>query len=351
MGNAAGVRHYFIEAFTPYGYVSLLAELLKDVRYTYLLTGGPGTGKSTMIKLVGIQMIDRGYEVDYIRSIKEPDSVAGIFLPRHQIALLDKNEFKWDFEFSGKYIREIDFTSFCRKSKLEDYHDHITRLENQLTEIEQQIINQLQVDYLSNAKDTAHSKASSNILTVLEINKDKDKDKEKNERGADNYPNESSYLDEITAILSKVTTSNLSLFFLHGLQLDSWFNLVPRYIKEYDRICLDGEESSNMMQALLEEVKSFGQRMDIVVHPLNPYTVIGLVFPEKNLAVWKGNPCRMEEQGFKTKHGEALAQILERNKLIRVELKNVINDTLNFRGLDNLRGELISSILSDLHNG
>lgn len=335
MGNAAGVRHYFIEAFTPYGYVSLLPELLKDIRYTYLLTGGPGTGKSTMIKLVGIQLIDRGYEVDYIRSIREPDSVAGIFLPRYHITLLDKNEFQWDLEQSGKYTREIDFTLFCRKNKLEEYSDLIAQLKSRLAEIEKQIVEQLRKDYPSGQSDTIDLTTSSNIISLLEMNKNKD----------------SPYLDEISAVLSKVKTNNLSLFFLHGLQLDSWFNLVPRYIKDFDRICLDGEESSNMMQALLEEVKSLGQRMDIVAHPLKPDSVIGLVFPEKNLAVWKGNPCRIEEQGFKSRHSAALADLLERNKLVRLELKNVINDTVNFQGLDNFRGELISNILSDLHSG
>ena len=92
VGNGAGVRHYFTEAFTPYGYISLLPELLKEKKHTYILTGGPGTGKSTMIKLTGIQLIDRGYDVDYIRSAREPDSVAGLYLPKHKICLLDKNE-------------------------------------------------------------------------------------------------------------------------------------------------------------------------------------------------------------------------------------------------------------------
>ncbi|UWG97157.1 hypothetical protein LPY66_20195 [Dehalobacter sp. DCM] len=338
MGNAAGVRHYFIEAFTPYGYVSLLSELLKDIRYTYLLTGGPGTGKSTMMKLIGIQLIDRGYEVDYIRSIREPDSVAGIFLPSYRIALLDKNEFKWGFEFSGGYVREIDFTSFCRKSKLEEYRDQITVLEHQLADIEQQIIHQLREDYLGKQDNAIERESMAPILTGSEMNQ------------SNKNLEDSGCFDEIAIILSKVKSSNLSLFFLHGLQLDSWFNLVPRYIKDFDRICLDSEESSDVMSILLEEVKSLGQRMDIIVHPLKPYTVIGLVFPEKNLAVWKGNPCRIEEQGFQLKHSPTLVEIMENSKIARFKLKNVINDTLNFRGLDNFRGELISSILSDLQN-
>jgi hypothetical protein len=43
-----------------------------------------------MLKLIGIQLLDRGYDVDYIRSLKEPDSVAGLCLPKKRLCLLDE---------------------------------------------------------------------------------------------------------------------------------------------------------------------------------------------------------------------------------------------------------------------
>lgn len=152
MGNTSGIRHYYIEAFTPYGYISLLPELLKEIKYTYLLTGGPGTGKSTMMKLIGIQMIDRGNDVDYIRSIREADSVAGLYLPKHKICLLDKDEFNWQINFCGPYHREIDFSSFCRQSRLEEHGPKISQLGASLADIEQDIIAQLRKDYMPKKK-------------------------------------------------------------------------------------------------------------------------------------------------------------------------------------------------------
>jgi selenocysteine-specific translation elongation factor len=76
------------------------------------------------------------------------------------------------------------------------------------------------------------------------------------------------------------------------------------------------------------------------------YVLEGL--SEKNLAVWKGNPAVIEEQGFKKKHSQEMNAILENYKIARIELKSRINDTVDFQGIDELRSELMSSILTDL---
>jgi hypothetical protein len=129
--------------------------------------------------------------------------------------------------------------------------------------------------------------------------------------------------------------------------LDKWLNLAPRYVKDCDRICLDGGDSSDLLRDILQEVRFLGQVMEIIVHPLKPFSVIGICFPEKKLAVWQGNPSRLEEQGFK-KNSLELNKIIEEYRVVRIELRSRINDAVNFRDLDYLRCELLSSILSDL---
>ncbi|NLI91077.1 MAG: hypothetical protein GX434_02385 [Peptococcaceae bacterium] len=332
MGNTAGVRHYFLEAYTPFGYISFVAGLLKDMKHTYYLTGGPGTGKSTMIKLIGIQLIDRGYDVDYVRSTKEPDSVAGLFLPKHRICLLDKNEFI-EQNLSSEYHSLVDFDSFCRKSKMEQHQNRIRELDSMLKQIELMIINQLYKDYQVEIQDAEKELLGKEHISIESIFSTKEDEPD---------------LSEITKILSKIKKNYLCFHFLHGLQIDGWLNLAPKYIREFDRICLEGEDSSKILRDILQEVKSLGQVVEIIVHPLKPNTTVGVVFPEKNLAVWKGNPCRIEEQGFRKKHSSQLSGILEGYKKVRIELKSLINDALNFRGLDELRNELLSSILMDL---
>lgn len=340
MGNGAGVRHYFIEAFTPYGYISLLPELLKEKKHTYLLTGGPGTGKSTMIKLIGIQLIDRGYDVDYIRSVREPDSVAGFYLPKHNICLLDKNEFKTKkIDFKNEYHREIDFNSFCRRSKLDQHKPLISEIETKLTDLEKKLVVQLGDDY-GQVYTSEDYKEINVVKTFMSLKKS---------LGVNDKDSTSLSVDEISEILSKIKKNYLTFYFLHGLHIDRWLNLAPRYLKDFDRICLEVEDSTEMLRDILNEVKCLGQVIEIIVHPLKPYTIIGIVFPEKNLAVWEGNPCKLEEQGFQQKHSLNTTKILEEYRSSRIQLKSLINDTVNFRGLDDLRSELLSSILADLN--
>jgi len=339
----AAVRHYFIEAYTPFGQISLLEEFLSGIKYTYLFTGGPGTGKSTMIKLIGIELIDRGYSVEYIRSVKEPDSVAGLYLRKHKLCILDRNEFVPEVLVQSEYQREIDFNSFCQQGKLAKAEQKIAALAATLQNLEEQIVLNLQRSYLKeeeariaqlvlNKTNNIH-----NFLTLWRI---------ASLEGQSVLPEQ--YYNEIMEIISQIQKEYLSYYFLQALRLDRWLNLAPHFIKDYDLICLDSEGSMRMLPELLQEVRYLGQGIELIIHPLKPYTMIGMIFPEKNLTVWKGNPHKPEEQGFQQEHNPALLQVLERYKTCRFDLKTIYNTSVNFSRLDELRQQIVSCIIADL---
>ncbi|MFA6807454.1 MAG: hypothetical protein WCR27_00500 [Eubacteriales bacterium] len=332
MGNKVVVRHYFLEAFTPKGYFTLLPELLKRIKSTYLLSGGPGTGKSTMIKLIGIELIDRGYDVDYIRSVRNPDSVAGLCLPKNDICLLDKKEFNIEKvkENDEKY-RIINFENFCRENKLKNYSDRIKELEHELKILEKGLMDCLKDEYGIGENNTKENGASLKVINESSTN-------EKNRNGKEN----------LAEILLEVKKSNISFCFLHALNVDGWLNIAPRYLKDYDRICLDFNDSTKVVKDIYKEIKCLGQVVEIVIHPLRTDTVMGLIFPSKNLAVWQGNPSDVEEQGLKKKHSSVLEEQIEKYRIKRVQIKSIYNKTVNFSDLDELRNEFTSSILADL---
>lgn len=346
MGNAAEVRHYFLEAFTPGGIFSLLPELLSKVEHTYLFTGRLGTGKSTMIKLLGIQLIDRGNDADYIRSIREPDSVAGLYLPKQKMCILDKSEFVSQGFRQLNVSREIDFDFYCRQNKLERYYKQIKKTERSLQEIEQNIIQQLKIDYplkddFTEENNNHWPELSSNGLINLEKLFLHDL------MGLISPENKAAKTGQIINILSQIKRPNLSFYFLQGLYLDGWLNIAPRYIREYDRIFLEGGDSTDILVDILQEVKNLEQKIEIIVHPLTPYSILGLVFPERKLAVWRGDPCKLQEQGFICKHNSQMTLVLEKYKTTRFVLKSYVNEILDYNGLDDLRSELQRSILSD----
>ena len=82
---------YFLGANSPSGFYSLYHELLpaEQARSIYILQGGPGCGKSTLMRRVAALAEEAGETVEYILCSGDPDSLDAIVLPQKQIALVD----------------------------------------------------------------------------------------------------------------------------------------------------------------------------------------------------------------------------------------------------------------------
>ena len=85
------VSHYFLGANTPDGFYSLYDQLIdrEHARTVCILKGGPGCGKSTLMRRVGQQAEAAGLEVEYVRCSGDPDSLDGVVLPRLGAAVAD----------------------------------------------------------------------------------------------------------------------------------------------------------------------------------------------------------------------------------------------------------------------
>lgn len=82
---------YFLGANTPNGFYSLYQELLpkKTAQAVYILKGGPGCGKSTLMRHVAETAEQAGEPVEYIICSGDPDSLDAVLLPQRRIALVD----------------------------------------------------------------------------------------------------------------------------------------------------------------------------------------------------------------------------------------------------------------------
>lgn len=82
---------YFLGANAPGGFYSLYSELLppEGARAIYILKGGPGCGKSTLMRRVGARMEETGVETEYILCSGDPDSLDGLVLPQLRTAIVD----------------------------------------------------------------------------------------------------------------------------------------------------------------------------------------------------------------------------------------------------------------------
>ena len=82
---------YFLGANSPTGFYSLYDQLLppEQASAIYILKGGPGCGKSTLMRRVAALAQEAGEPVEYILCSGDPDSLDAIVLPDRHAAIVD----------------------------------------------------------------------------------------------------------------------------------------------------------------------------------------------------------------------------------------------------------------------
>ncbi|MEA4900996.1 hypothetical protein [Desulfitobacterium sp.] len=335
------VRHFLAEGVTSRGYISLLPDMMTEWERTYVLMGGPGTGKSTMIKMIGLELLDRGYEVDFIRSARDPDSMAGFSIRRNNLVMLDLYEIaplKW--RAPGIIERFIDFTPMCDLAKLEHYRSRILELEEIEKHAQKEIGIYLAEEFGEKMRGKMPAVAETkkrpwlpDIYSILNDNEGRD----------------GTWVKAQNA-LQKLQKSKVTPFFLHGLDCEGWLNLAPHYLTDFDQIHLDGKETSEAMDWILSEAEQLGQIIDMVLHPLYPEEIIGIVFPQRNLAIWQGKPDELKDQGLDRPFSESLKKTLVQYQNTRDLLKSIYMEVIDFSQVDRLRDELLNQILRDLED-
>ena len=82
---------FFLGANSPLGFYSLYDHLidLKQANAIYILKGGPGCGKSTLMRRVAARAEEMGKQVEYIHCSADPNSLDGILLHGTKTAIVD----------------------------------------------------------------------------------------------------------------------------------------------------------------------------------------------------------------------------------------------------------------------
>lgn len=83
------IKHYFACGNTAKGFQNFFASNLKGLDKVYILKGGPGTGKSSMMKKAGAYALDAQLPVEYIHCSSDPDSLDGVIIPSLSTAIVD----------------------------------------------------------------------------------------------------------------------------------------------------------------------------------------------------------------------------------------------------------------------
>lgn len=89
--NNSTSSNFFLSANSPNGVFSIFKELYnpKDNWFCYILKGGPGTGKSTLMKKIAEKSIAKNNYTELIHCSSDPNSLDAVIIPCLKTAIVD----------------------------------------------------------------------------------------------------------------------------------------------------------------------------------------------------------------------------------------------------------------------
>jgi Cdc6-like AAA superfamily ATPase len=86
---AGKIKNYFAGGNTARGFHNLYDSNLQGLERIYILKGGPGTGKSSLMKNIGNEWVEKGYDIEFLHCSSDNDSVDGVIIPALKVGLVD----------------------------------------------------------------------------------------------------------------------------------------------------------------------------------------------------------------------------------------------------------------------
>lgn len=117
---------YFLGGVTPNGFTTHLGELINDTKYyTYILKGGPGTGKSSFMKRIA-KHFEKSEHVVYYYCSSDPDSLDAIVLSVSKVIIVDGTPpHVFEPKYPGVCQRIINLGKFWNESTLREKSEKI----------------------------------------------------------------------------------------------------------------------------------------------------------------------------------------------------------------------------------
>ena len=115
----ASIKNYYAGGNTNIGFYSLYDEALKGLDRLYIIKGGPGTGKSSFMRKIGQQMVEKGYDIEFLHCSSDNNSLDGLVIPKLKLGFVDGTApHVVDPRYPGVIDQIINFGDFWDAEKL-----------------------------------------------------------------------------------------------------------------------------------------------------------------------------------------------------------------------------------------
>ena len=83
------IKNYFVCANSSRGFINFFSNNLVGLKKVFILKGGPGCGKSTLMKKIGNAYDNMNFVVEFIHCSSDADSLDGIIIRKLGVAIVD----------------------------------------------------------------------------------------------------------------------------------------------------------------------------------------------------------------------------------------------------------------------
>ena len=261
----------FLGANTPNGFVSFYQPFL-DNKTAYIIKGGPGTGKSSLMKKIAAQAFRENDFVEYVYCSSDPDSLDGVYIESLSVAVCDGTApHTLDPVYPGAEGGIINLGECWDEKALKSAKTDIKQLNMKI-----KCNFQRAYKYLS-----AAGNAYNDIKTISE----KYIEKEKLEKYTKNFIN--GKIPKKREIEGKVHKRFLSSFSPKGYVTfkDTVYTMADYVYVLVDRF----GTASSFLERISEAASERGYDLYCFYNPLCPEVISHILIPELNMAVVSSN--------------------------------------------------------------
>jgi hypothetical protein len=131
------IRHMYPGGNTPLGFFSYYRYVIdsQQANRIFVLKGGPGTGKSTLMKKIGLELARQGYDIEFMHCSSDNNSLDGVVIPRLSVAVIDGTApHMVDPVYPGAVDEIINLGQYWKVEGIRESRNDIIRVNNKIKE-------------------------------------------------------------------------------------------------------------------------------------------------------------------------------------------------------------------------
>lgn len=361
MSYASSTRYVFPGGNTSLGFYSFYEDIVNNATTRlFILKGGPGVGKSTLIRAVGNRLLQKGHNIEYHCCSSDANSFDGLLVPALGIAIVDGTApHTIDPRHPGAVDEIINLGNFWFEEGLISLKEEIIPLSRQIKHLFTRAYNYLAQARLLNEDQESYYQVS-NCLDIPKLNQIADK-----------------LLKDILPADSPFAKPKTRHLFASAITPQGLVNHIPslfdRLEKRYIIKGSPGTGKTTLVKKLYEAAVTLGYQVEAYHCALIPEKIEHLLLPDLNVGIITSaephtyspkaldvvidldqfvnqealTPYMEDIQEANRRYWEALNRALEfmgKVKAYRDQLEAHYISNMDFDALDEFREQLIARI-------